>query len=258
VAGAARNLVLLGDPQQLAQPSQAAHPPGAGASPLEHILGDRATMPAHAGLLIDRTWRMHPLLCRFTSDVFYDGKVTCAPGLERQEVLGGPPPSGAGLRIAGVPHEGNANASPEEAAHVARLVRDLLGRQWCTKDGEPVTIGAEHILVVTPYNAHIREIEDALAAAGCPGHVKVGTVDKFQGREAPVSIYSMATSSPDEAPRGLEFLYDPHRLNVATSRARAMAIIVASPDLLRVACRTPHQMYLANALCHAWETGTSA
>ena len=258
VAGAARNLVLLGDPQQLAQPSQAAHPPGAGASPLEHILGDRATMPAHAGLLIDRTWRMHPRLCSFTSDVFYDGKVTCAPHLERQEVLGDMPPRGAGLRVAGVPHEGNTSASPEEAAHVARLVRGLLDREWCTRDGDLVTIGAEHILVVTPYNAHIREIEDALTAAGCPGSVKVGTVDKFQGREAPVSIYSMATSSAGEAPRGLEFLYDPHRLNVATSRARAMAIIVASPGLLRVACRTPRQMYLANALCQAWETGTTA
>ena len=99
-------------------------------------------------------------------------------------------------------------------------------------------------------------IEDGLTGGRCPGNVRVGNVDKFQGREAPVSIYSMATSSPDEAPRGMEFLYDPHRLNVATSRARAMAIIVASPGLLRVACRTPRQMYLANALCHAWETGS--
>jgi uncharacterized protein len=93
-----------------------------------------------------------------------------------------------------------------------------------------------------------------LAASGQTGF-KVGTVDKFQGQEAPVVIYSMATSSADEAPRGLDFLYDPHRLNVATSRARALAIIVANPDLIRVSCRTPHQMILANALCHAWETG---
>ena len=90
---------------------------------------------------------------------------------------------------------------------------------------------------------------------GCPAGVRIGTVDKFQGREAPVAIYSMATSSADDAPRGLEFLYDPHRLNVATSRARAMAIIVASPDLIRVSCRTPRQMYLVNALCTAWESG---
>ena len=113
-------------------------------------------------------------------------------------------------------------------------------------------VGRDGILVVTPYNAQIRAIQDALAARGLTGF-RVGTVDKFQGREAPVVIYSMATSSADEAPRGLDFLYDRHRLNVATSRARAMAIIVASPDLIRVSCRTPHQMTLANALCRAWE-----
>ena len=106
---------------------------------------------------------------------------------------------------------------------------------------------------MTPYNAQIRAIQAALAASGDDGFM-VGTVDKFQGREAPVVIYSMATSSADDAPRGLEFLYDPHRLNVATSRARAMAIIVASPDLIRVSCRTPHQMSLVNALCRAWAT----
>jgi superfamily I DNA and/or RNA helicase len=115
-------------------------------------------------------------------------------------------------------------------------------------------VGRDGILVVTPYNAQIRAIQGALAARGLTG-MRVGTVDKFQGREAPVVIYSMATSSADEAPRGLEFLYDRHRLNVATSRARAIAIIVASPDLIRVSCRTPHQMALVNALCQAWEEG---
>jgi uncharacterized protein len=256
VAGAASNLVLLGDPQQLAQPSQAVHPPGAGASALEHILGGHTTMPAGAGLLIERTWRMHPRLCRYTSEVFYDGKLTSVGGLERQEVLGARPPRGAGLRIAGVRHEGNANASPEEAGQVAALVRDLVARRWCDARGGESAIGPGQILVVTPYNAQIRAIEDALAEAGCPAGVQVGTVDKFQGREAPVVIYSMATSSAGQAPRGLEFLYDPHRLNVATSRARAMAIIVASPDLIRVSCGTPHQMSLANALCRAWESGS--
>ena len=255
LAGAARNLVLVGDPQQLAQPSQAAHPPGAGVSALEHILGDHATMPPEAGLLLDRTWRMHPALCRYTSDTFYDGKLAPVAGLERQEILGDREPRGAGLRVVGVPHEGNTNASPEEAGLVAQLVRDLIGREWRDQHAERRPIGADQVLVVTPYNAQIRAIEDALAQAGCPDGVRVGTVDKFQGREAPVAIYSMATSSADDAPRGLEFLYDPHRLNVATSRARALAIIVASTGLIRVSCRTPRQMYLANALCSAWESG---
>jgi uncharacterized protein len=137
---------------------------------------------------------------------------------------------------------------------VALLVRDLLGRQWRDRNGRRLPLSPDQVLVVTPYNAQIRAIRDALAEAGCPAEVKAGTVDKFQGREAAVAIYSMATSSADLAPRGLEFLYDPHRLNVATSRARATAIIVASPDLVRVSCRTPRQMLLVNALCRAWES----
>jgi predicted RecB family nuclease len=254
VAGAARNLVLLGDPQQLAQPSQATHPPGAGASALGHILGERATMPEGAGLLLNQTYRMHPDLCRYTSEVFYDGKLRGVEGLGRQEILGGEPWPGSGLRVVQVAHQGNTNASPEEAGEVARLAEMLAVCSWRDRDGAEWPVGRDGILVVTPYNAQIRAIQDALAGRGLTGF-KVGTVDKFQGREAPVVIYSMATSSADEAPRGMEFLYDGHRLNVATSRARALAIIVASPDLIRVSCRTPHQMTLANALCRAWETG---
>jgi predicted RecB family nuclease len=251
VAGAARNLVLLGDPQQLAQPSQATHPPGAGASALGHILGDRATMPAGAGLLLDQTYRMHPDLCRYTSEVFYDGKLRGVGGLERQQVLFAPW-SGSGLHVVEVAHQGNTNASPEEAREVAALAQLFAGCPWRDRDGAVRAVGCEGILIVTPYNAQIRAIQGALAERGLTGF-RVGTVDKFQGREAPVVIYSMATSSADEAPRGLEFLYDRHRLNVATSRAMAMAVIVASPDLVRVSCRTPHQMTLANALCRAWE-----
>jgi uncharacterized protein len=262
VAGAGRSLVLLGDPQQLAQPSQAEHPPGAGVSALEHILGDRATMPGDAGLLLDRTWRMHPRLGRFTSEAFYDGKLTGVDGLERQQVLG--PGAGlagslppAGLHVVEVAHSGNANASPEEAAEVARLVGDLLGCEWQDSGNRRRPVTADDILIVTPYNAQIRAIQDALAGAGCGAGVTVGTVDKFQGREAPVAIYSMATSSAQQAPRGLEFLYDSRRLNVATSRARALAIIVASPALIEVFCRNPRQMLLANALCRAFESTRS-
>jgi predicted RecB family nuclease len=251
VTGAARNLVLLGDPQQLAQPSQGTHPPGADASALGHILGERATMPAGAGLLLDQTYRMHPDLCRYTSEVFYDGKLHGVGGLERQEILG-LPRCGSGLRVVEVAHQGNTNASPEEACEVARLAEMFAGCSWRDRFDVMRPVGCDGILIVTPYNAQIRAIQGALAARGLTGF-DVGTVDKFQGREAPVVIYSMATSSADEAPRGLEFLYDRHRLNVATSRARAMAVIVASPDLVRVSCRTPHQMTLANALCRAWE-----
>jgi len=195
---------------------------------------------------------MHPDLCRYTSEVFYDGRLHGADGLGRQEILGEAPWTGSGLRVVEVPHQGNTNASPEEACEVARLAARFAGCSWRDRFGAVRPVGCDGILIVTPYNAQIRAIQAALAARGLTG-LRVGTVDKFQGREAPVVIYSMATSSADEAPRGMEFLYDRHRLNVATSRARAMAIIVASPDLIRVSCRTPHQMTLVNALCRAWE-----
>ena len=212
-----------------------------------------AEKPAAAGLLLDQTWRMHPDLCRYTSAAFYDGKLAGVDGLGRQEILGW----SSGLRLVEVPHQGNTNASPEEAREVARLAEQPTGRTWRDKNGTERSMEPTDILIVTPYNAQIRAIQRALTANGQAGF-RVGTVDKFQGQEAPVVIYSMATSSADEAPRGLEFLYDPHRLNVATSRARALAIIVASPDLIRVSCRTPQQIVLANALCRAWETGGSA
>jgi predicted RecB family nuclease len=253
ICGAASNVLLVGDPQQLAQPSRAAHPPGSGVSALEHVLGDSATMPDDAGLFLDQTHRMHPVLCRYCSEVFYDGRLGGIAGLERQSVHGERLPfTTSGLHVIEVHHEGNTNCSSEEAAEVGRLVRALLLCRWRDRRMRVSPMNAEDVLVVTPYNAQVREIECAFEQAQI-GDVRVGTVDKFQGREAPVVIYSMATSSADEAPRGIEFLFDLHRLNVATSRARAIAIIVASPDLVRVFCRTPRQMVLANALCRAWE-----
>ena len=236
----------------LAQPSQAVHPPGSGASALEHVLGGSATMPEDAGLLLDETHRMHPVLCRYSSEVFYDGRLSGIPGLENQTVYGdGAPFSGSGLRVVEVAHDGNTNSSPEEASEVVRLLEGLLSCRWIDRQQSARPMSPDDVLVVTPYNAQVREIQRALARADVSG-VRVGTVDKFQGREAPAVIYSMATSSADDAPRGMEFLFDLHRLNVATSRARGLAIIVASPDLVRVFCRTPHQMVLANALCRAW------
>jgi predicted RecB family nuclease len=253
VAGGARNLVLLGDPQQLAQPSQAAHPPGAGASALEQVLDGNVTMPEGAGLFLDRTYRMHPRLCEYTSEVFYDGRLDGLADLIKQRVHGGDRlPKESGLHVIEVAHDGNTNASPEEAREVVQLVRRLLTSSWTDRFGYTSAMAPELILVVTPYNAQIREIERALSHAAIDG-VQVGTVDKFQGREAPAVIYSMATSSAADAPRGLEFLFDLHRLNVASSRARAITFIVASPDLMRMFCSTPRQMQLVNALCRAWE-----
>jgi len=250
IAQAADSVVLLGDPQQLDQPLQGSHPPGAERSALAHLLDGATTMPPDLGLFLDRTWRLHPDICGFTSELFYAGRLEPEVGMERQSLLGagGLPPSG--VRWIGVDHAGNATDSAEEASFIARLVDTVLasGATWRDHEGTEHPIGLAEILIVAPYNAHVERIAEALATAGHPG-ANVGTVDKFQGQEAPISIYAMASSTPEEAPRGMEFLYSLNRLNVATSRARCVSIVVASPALVRVACQTPRQMRLANALC---------
>ena len=149
--------------------------------------------------------------------------------------------------VVDVEHDGNRNASDEEVEVVAGLVGRLLapGARWIGREGRAAPLRADDVLVVAPYNAQVSRLAERLAPAG----VRVGTVDKFQGQEAPVVIYSMATSSPEDAPRGMEFLYSLNRLNVATSRARCLAIVVASPRLFEPECRSPRQMQLANALC---------
>ena len=249
-AGAATSLILLGDPAQLARPTQGSHPPGTDASALGHLLGGRPTLPEDLGLFLERTRRLHPAIRAFTSEVFYEDRLHGIDGLERQAILDGGNGgiAGSGLRLVPVTHAGNANAAPEEAEAVAGLIGDLHGGRWRDQAGVGRTIEAEDLLVITPFNAQARQIEARLDAAGL-GAVRVGTVDRFQGRQGAVAIYSMASSSVEDAPRGMEFLYDLHRLNVATSRARCLAIVVASPDLLRVVCKTPDQMRLANALC---------
>jgi uncharacterized protein len=245
VAPAARSLVLLGDPQQLEQPLKGTHPPGAERSALAHLLDGRPTMPEDLGLFLETTWRLHPDICRFTSEAFYAGRLTPEPHLAQQELVAPPPLGGTGLRLMPVLHTGNDSLSTEEAQAVAELAAQLVdaGATWIAADGQLKVITWDELLVVAPYNAQVGEIQRRLPNA------RVGTVDKFQGQEAPISIYSMTTSSAEEAPRGMGFLYSRNRLNVATSRARGVAIVVASPELVRVRAHTVEEMRLANALC---------
>ena len=254
MGGAAGSLVLLGDPQQLDQPLQGSHPRGADRSALAHLLGEDATMPAERGLFIEHTWRLHPRITEFTSAAFYEGRLESKEHLAVQELHGPAPVGGVGTRLLAADHAGSDNASPEEAHEVAQLVRALVegGTSWVDGKGEERPVGWDDVLVVAPYNAQVGEIARLLAP-----QARVGTVDKFQGQEAPISIYSMTTSSPELAPRGMDFLYSRNRLNVATSRARCVAIVVATPELLRVRARNPHQMRLANALCQFAELATA-
>ena len=245
----AASLVLLGDPQQLDQPLQGTHPPGAERSVLAHLLDGERVMPDGLGLFLGGSWRLHPEITAYTSEVFYEGRLHSHDGRELLDLSGVSPLSGTGIRFLPVEHSGQSSESVEEADRVARIVQGLLGSAPTYTDAE----GTEHeltesdVLVITPYNAQVRAITEAL-----PGF-RIGTVDKFQGQEAPISIYSMATSSSEEAPHGMEFLYSLNRLNVATSRARCLAVVVASPGVLRVRCRTPRQMRLANAVARLVE-----
>ena len=249
-----RNAVLLGDPQQLEQPQRGAHPEGAEVAALVHVLGGGKTIADESGLFLDETWRLHPAICRFTSELFYEGRLRSRPGLERQALSGdGIPFAGSGLFFVPVVHTGNQNSSPEEVEAVARIARSLLapGVKWTDSKGVARRIGESDVLVVAPYNAQVAALIDRL-----PRGVRVGTVDKFQGQQAPVVIYSMTSSSAEDAPRGMRFLYNPNRLNVATSRAQCISILVATRRLLEPECSTPEQMRWANGLCRYRELAT--
>ena len=246
VSQAATSCVLLGDPQQLDQPQRGVHPPGADGSAFLHLLGERATILPGQGLFLSETQRLHPDVCEFTSELFYEGRLLPAAGNEKQSLNAKGRLSGTGLRIVPVNHDGNQNESIEEVQEIVKLVGELLDGEstWTNREGKVSKLTLDDILVVTPYNAQVSALREAL-----PKGAHVGTVDKFQGQEAPVIFYSMATSTVADAPRGMEFLYSPNRLNVAISRARCVAVLVASPALFEAECKSPRQMMLANAFC---------
>ena len=249
VSQAARSVVMLGDPQQLDQPTQGSHPEGTDVSALHHILGDHQTIAVDRGLFLEETWRLHPEICRFTSELFYDGRLRPHAGLEAQKVIAAGRVNGAGLRYLAIPHHGNQSSSAEEADCVRDLVREILSGnpRWVDREGLESTLGLDDILIIAPYNAQVFELQERLPTA------RIGTVDKFQGQEAPIVIYSMTTSSWADAPRGMEFLYSLNRLNVATSRAKCGFVLVASPSVFDVKCQTPRQMQLANAFARYLE-----
>ena len=253
ISQAATSIVLLGDPQQLDQPQKGVHPIGVDVA-LSALLNGRATIEEGKGLFLKETYRLHPEICAFISEMFYDGRLRPRPENVNQVLHSNGPMSGSGLRFVGVEHSGNQTESPEEVAKVAQLVTALLHRNstWTDKEGQTKPLELKDILIVAPYNAQVSALRK-----GLPAGAQVGTVDKFQGQEAPVVFFSMTTSTPEDAPRGIELLFSLNRLNVAVSRARCIAVIVASPALFQVECKSPHQMKLANALCRYFEMSQS-
>lgn len=253
---AARNIVLLGDPQQLPQVSQGTHPTGSGSSILEHLLGDAETVSPERGIFLDTSYRMHPAICAFVSNAIYDGRLHSAP-LAANNRIDSPGLNGAGLRYLPIEHAGNSRYAIPEAERIVAEVEKLLRGSYVRNDEPSHPITAHDILVVTPYNLQRNKIAEMLETAGY-GEVRVGTVDKFQGQEAPIVFYSMATSSGADMPRDLTFLFDTHRFNVAISRAQCMTVLVCSPELLDTRATTTEAMKLVNLLCSYVESASTA
>ncbi|MDA8988780.1 DEAD/DEAH box helicase, partial [bacterium] len=216
ISRATTNIVLLGDPQQLEQPQQGSHPEGSEVAALVHVLGGAKTVATDRGLFLDRTWRLHPSICQFNSELYYDGRLEAEPGNEQQKIVGPTPYCGSGLMLEPVAHAGNQSSSREEVEAVHRVVASLLqeGVAWVDRKGASHPLREEDILIVTPYNAQIGALQRILP------HMKIGTVDRFQGQEAPVVIYTMAASSAEDAPRGMSFLFNPNRLNEPHGESR--------------------------------------
>ena len=202
---------------------------------LRHLLGGEATVPPDRGLFLERTYRLHPDVCAYISEEFYEGRLVPA-----EVARGRTTPLGTGLRYVAVEHDGRRQESSEEVDAVRGVIEELRAA------------GVTDVMVVAAYNAQVNALKEALP------DVRVGTVDKFQGQEADAVVYSMASSSGEDVPRGLEFLLSRNRLNVAISRARCLAYLVASPRLLEVNARTIPQMRLANALCRFVELANVA
>ncbi|WP_006243116.1 TM0106 family RecB-like putative nuclease [Mycolicibacterium tusciae] len=237
VAPSARNLLLLGDPQQLPQVSQGTHPEPVDCSALGWLIDGRHTLPAELGYFLDLSYRMHPTVCAAVSALSYDGRLQSYGKVTAARSLDGQPP---GVRVLTVEHDGNSTDSPEEADAILAEVRGLLGTAWTDEHGT-VPLAAEHVLVVTPYNAQVVTLRRRFDDAGLTG-VEVGTVDKFQGRQAPVVFVSMTASSADDVPRGIAFLLNRNRLNVAVSRAKYLCVIVQSPLLTEYLPPTPDRL----------------
>ena len=240
----ARSVILLGDPLQLRQVSVATHPDGSGRSCLEHVLGGAATMPPERGVFLETTRRMHPTVTRFLSEHIYDGRLVSHPDCARRTVDGE-----AGIRWRRVEHTGCTVESPVEAEAVHDLVASLVGRTLMDVDGGTRPLTPDDVMVVAPFNRQVRLVQATLDADDRTRGTRVGTVDRFQGQERPVVIFSMSCSSGEDLPRGVEFLFSRHRLNVAVSRAQCLAYVVCTDELLDTRARDVETMQLVGTLC---------
>jgi predicted RecB family nuclease len=260
MARSAKNLVLLGDQMQLEQPVQGTHPGDAGLSALQYALKDiaaskpdapilHAVVPPDLVLFLAESRRMHPEVCGFISDSIYEGRLHSHPDCARQKIA--LPPGGrqlvtkeAGIVFSGVEHEGNIQQSDEEVERVKAIYQELLGCLYTDKEGNTRPLVLEDFLFIAPYNAQVRSL-----TASLPPRAKVASVDKFQGQEAPVCILCLCSSYGEYGSRGLGFILDRNRINVAISRAQCLAIVVADPRIANSPAGSIAEMKLLNLFC---------
>ena len=245
VSQASRNIVFLGDHQQLKQPMKGVHPDGTDVSALEHLLEGKKTISEEKGIFLEKTWRMHPNICSFDSEMFYESRLHAVDGLEKQRVEGNTQFQGSGLFYKAVIHQGNNNLSLEEIDEIEKITIELTKGDvfWYDEKNNKNILQRSDIKIIKPYNSSVFELQKRIQ------NIEIGTVDKFQGQEAAVIIYSVASSSAEDAPRGMDFLYSPNRFNVAVSRAKAIFIMVGNPVIFEPDCKSPEQIKLANPFC---------
>lgn len=255
----ATNLVLLGDQMQLEQPIQGSHPGDSGMSALQYALKDidncgpdnpvfHPVVPDSYGLFLGESRRMHQSVCRFISESVYEGRLTTYGDCNRQKISVPQNPRligrEFGIVLLGVEHDGNIQQSDEEVERVVASYHDLVGRPYTDREGAEKPLALEDFLFIAPYNAQVRALQAAL-----PKGARVGSVDKFQGQEAPVCILSLCSSFGDYGSRGLGFILDQNRINVAISRAKCLAIVVADPRIANTSPNSLADMKLLNLFC---------
>ena len=244
---------------QLEQPIQGTHPGDSGLSSLQYVLKDfeaskpdrpvyHAVVPVDHGLFLGESRRMHPSVCRFVSETAYEGRLVSHPDCAKQEVEIPENASlitkGNGVVFIGIEHDGNIQQSDEEIAQVKAVYEELLGRTYRTSDGSDKKLALDDFLFITPYNAQVRALQAELLDGA-----RVGSVDKFQGQEAPICIFSTCSSYGEYGSRGLSFILDRNRINVALSRAQCMAVIVGDPRIAGASAGSMNEMSLLNVFC---------
>lgn len=268
MARSADNLVLLGDQMQLEQPIQGSHPGDAGLSALQYALKDtvasrpdspvlHAVVPADYGLFLGESRRMHPSVCRFISESIYEERLCSHSECARQRIAVPPDAKGfitreSGIVFCGIEHDANIQQSDEEVGRVIAVYQEMIGRPYTANDGSTKPLILDDFLFIAPYNAQVRALQAAL-----PKDARVGSVDKFQGQEAPVCILSLCSSFGEYGSRGLAFILDRNRVNVAISRAKCLAVVVADPRIAGSHAGSLGEMMLINLFCKLQDPAAS-